>query len=159
MVEVLVSWCANQLPVTNSFLTVHVHPDSAVALMRWVRLLRELEYIMSSESEVYYWWSLCDAILFIFEIETNLCGVRVALAIRLHVAADTYCPSCIKVLQLVSIDCPVLRKFHKLSHHISQSSYLPNVLHGANYLLSYMDVEYFLWVVMVGYFRSVFIHM
>ena len=159
MVEVSVSWCANQMSVTNSFLTVHVHPDSVVALMRWACLLRELEYIMSLESEVYYWWSLNDAILFICVIETDLCAVRVTLAIRLHFAAETYCPSCIRYLQLVSIDCPVMRKFHKLSHHISQSSYLPNVLHGANYLLSYMDVEYFLWVVMVGYFRSVFIHM
>ena len=55
MVEVIVSWCDNQLPLTNSFLTVHVHPDSAVALIRRGRLLRELEYIMSSESDVYYW--------------------------------------------------------------------------------------------------------
>lgn len=55
MVEVIVSWCDNQLPLTNSFLTVHVHPDSAVALIRRGRLLRELEYIMSSESDIYYW--------------------------------------------------------------------------------------------------------
>ena len=55
MVEVIVSWCDNQMSVTNSILTVHVLPDSAVALMSRGRLLRELECIMSSESEIYAW--------------------------------------------------------------------------------------------------------
>ena len=118
MVEVIVSWCDNQLPVTNKFLTVHVHPDSAVALNSCGRLLRELEYRMSSESNLYYWLGLCDAILFICVNDMYLRGVTVALAIRLHVAANTYCSSCIKVLQLVSFDCPVIRKFHKLSHYL-----------------------------------------
>ena len=53
VVEVIVSWCDFQMSVTNSFLTVHVLLDSAVALMSRGRLLRELEYIMSSESEIY----------------------------------------------------------------------------------------------------------
>ena len=55
MVEVIVSWCDNQMSVTNSILTVLVLPDSAVALMSRGRLLRELECIMSSESEIYAW--------------------------------------------------------------------------------------------------------